>query len=81
MSEWRDISSAPRETPGLFPVIVCAITEFEDGTREIAWAHVAYRSLDGSWLVNTAGMRVHGNASFLLGNPTHWMPLPPPETE
>lgn len=71
---WMPIETAPADMPGLFPAVVARFSEF-DGVHELVWAHVAYRAFGGEWMVNTCGMKLHGNASFHLGPPTHWMRL------
>lgn len=60
MSEWRDISTAPKDDTR---VLTCVSTAFHPYFPEAAWRHS-----DGVWYGND-------NRPLQLG-PTHWMPLP-----
>lgn len=52
-----------------------------DGPIEMVYAHHCYYTSAG-WMLNTAGFKgLHGNASFPIHQPTHWMPLPPPPAQ
>ena len=70
MSEWQPIDSAPRDGDVLIFVK-------ETGEQFVAYWGTAIEDGDQAWTF------ARGNGlSFIVRNPTHWMPLPsPPATE
>jgi hypothetical protein len=81
-SGWRRITTATSDLPGLFPVVVARFHQptlegEPEGSPELLWAYVAYPGHSGGpWMMNSRGMAgLHGNASFPIDAPTHWIPL------
>ena len=81
MSEWKDISTAPKDGTD---IIGCYWCDWGDGTTSyygpwtMAWRH-------GKWVPSWDGATVIDYQSdfgtdykTLDSNPSHWMPLPPP---
>jgi hypothetical protein len=86
MSEWQDISTAPKgggaemvtDPAWIEPPLI--LLAFEDGSQVIArwdwyYAKGGCGFSDGcAWVEPISGDVVN----LHYGNPTHWMPLPPP---
>lgn len=88
MADWQLIEAAPKfhewlRQPGGQAFLLAKFStpideEGEAIDPELVWSHVAYISANG-WMVPTRGFAgTHGYASFLLDQPTHWMPLQKP---
>lgn len=73
---WRPIDELVYDpNVGMFETVVASFSTWEDGSQHLIWAHVAYLTRGGDWMTNSAGLHLHGNASFHVGNPTHFMRL------
>lgn len=66
MSDWQDISTAPKDGTRIL-----AVVRFDNGLSTDDAVDIAY------WVDFNGG----GWVRHLVGEPTHWMPLPSPPTE
>jgi len=79
MSEWRDISTAPKDGTAIWLLV--------DGHQYIGYCRPAdWLNKKESWFLKATFLRRENNPDEIYGcyafdtAPTHWMPLPePPE--
>jgi hypothetical protein len=89
MTDWQPIETAPKGSSIDHPWIVLAcfyehVDEDGEKTGDVSrsWQHVGTWFL-GKWQTLSGGFEGIGPNAWmpLRGNPTHWMPLPPPPKE
>ncbi len=78
--EWLPIENAPRNIPSPDANIVTGRPEimvwFGGGVKLAYW--VPDRDEDGRWDQSGKGFWQLCGQGFIIGQPTHWMPLPAP---
>ena len=69
MTEWQDIKTAPKDADIL---LYASITN----EQFVAFWGTCIEDCDGAWVFARSP-----GVSFIVRNPTHWMPLPAPPSQ
>jgi hypothetical protein len=75
MSEWQDISTAPKDGSSVLCYIPLQTMSKPNGSRVLVlrWDDGEYTKMGPQWLTDVY--------AFVPFSPTHWMPLPAPPTK
>lgn len=75
MSEWRDISTAPKDGTPILGYREYPERDFPQFFA-VTWFAYGLSKYEREWLIYDGQYRGYGHGPFFAWTPTHWMPLP-----